>query len=303
MSTKGGGSVGKSAAADECCASCGIAVLDNIKLKECACNLVKYCSIECREEHREQHAEECKKRVEELHDQLLFTQPDSSCHGECPICFLPMPIDPQEFKKSTVVYSCCSILICRGCDYANDKSSGGDSCPFCREPTPKDSEEYNKRRMKRIEAGDPAALNQMGMECSVHGDHDAAAEYWMMAAELGDLNAHYHLGISYVNGWGVEKDEEKEVYHWEVAAIGGHPIARFNLGCYEWRNGRMERSVKHWMMSAKLGETESMKSPWKHYKRGNIGKDDLEATLRTHQAAIDAMKSPQREAADAAYGG
>jgi len=176
-------------------------------------------------------------------------------------------------------------------------SSGQNICPFCREPFPDDSEEYNKRRMKRIEAGDPAALNQMGIDCSVQGDHDAAAKYWTMAAELGDLNAHYHLGISYVNGWGVEKDEEKEVYHYEIAAIGGHPYARNNLGCYEWKNGMMERAVKHFIIAANFGHTGAMKSLWKHYKHGNIGKEDLEATLRTHQAAIDVMKSPQREAA------
>jgi hypothetical protein len=88
-----------------------------------------------------------------------------------------------------------------------------------------------------------------------------------------------------------------------MSAIGGDPSARFNLGNHEERSGRDDRAVKHWMISANLGHTDSMKSLWEHYKLGNIGKEDLEATLRTHQAAIDAMKSPQRETADAAYGG
>ncbi len=35
------------------------------------------------------------------------------------------------------------------------------------------------------------------------------------------------------------------------------------------------------------------------YKQGHISKDDLEATLRVHQAVIDAAKSQQREAAQA----
>ena len=62
----------------------------------------------------------------------------------------------------------------------------------------------------------------------------------------------------------------------------------------------MERAVKHWIISARLGEIDSMKALWGQYAQGNITKEDLEATLRTHQAAIDAMKSPQREAAQAA---
>ena len=58
--------------ADVCCASCGIAEVDDIKLKECngGCDLVKYCNDICSENHREQHDEECKKRKAELRDKL-----------------------------------------------------------------------------------------------------------------------------------------------------------------------------------------------------------------------------------------
>jgi len=70
------------------CANCGIAGVDDIRLEECdACDLVKYCSDDCREEHREQHHEECKRRADKLHDKRLFTQPDGTHKGECPICF------------------------------------------------------------------------------------------------------------------------------------------------------------------------------------------------------------------------
>ena len=61
----------------------------------------------------------------------------------------------------------------------------------------------------------------------------------------------------------------------------------------------MDRAVKHFIIAAKLGEPDSMKQLWEQYKHGNITKQDLEATVRVHQAAIDAMKSPEREAAKA----
>ena len=63
---------------DEVCACCGIAAVDDIKLKDCdgGCDLVKYCGDGCQENHREQHEEECNKRKAELHDKELFTQPD-----------------------------------------------------------------------------------------------------------------------------------------------------------------------------------------------------------------------------------
>jgi hypothetical protein len=73
----------------------------------------------------------------------------------------------------------------------------------------------------------------------------------------------------------VEKDEEKELYHLETAAIGGHPYARHNLACYESRNGNMERSLKHLIIATNLGCNESMQlleekyknQKWEHQER------------------------------------
>jgi TPR repeat protein len=153
--------------------------------------------------------------------------------------------------------------------------------------------------MKRIKANDPAALCHMGAICYKEEDYDSAFGYLTKAAELGHLNSHYRLGIMYMNGKGVEEDDEKKVYHFEKAAIGGHPYARHELAVMEEENGNIERSVKHLIIAANLGFDLSMKALWKHYSLGNITKEDLDATLRTNQAAIDEMKSEQRDAAEA----
>ncbi len=279
------------------CANCGAAEVDDIKLEECdGCDLVKYCSDKCRGDHREQHDEECKTRKNEIHDRKVFSQPNGTHLGDCPLCFLPLPID---VKKSRF-YFCCSNLICNGCLYANIKSNGNDRCPFCREPAAS-GEEHKKRKMKRIKANDPAALCQMGGTCYGDGDYDGAFGYYTKAAELGDAVAHYNLGNMYWDGVGVEKDEEKAVYHYEKAAIGGHPIARHNLACIEGENGNLEKAVKHLIIAAKLGHEGSMKKLWKRYSAGNITKEDLDATLRTHQAAIDETKSEQRDVGEAFF--
>ncbi len=264
------------------CANCGIGEGDDIKLEDCGgCDLVKYCSDKdkCCEEHREQHDDECKNREKELHDRELFTQPDETHLGECPICFLPMPLDP---RKSTFK-SCCSEIICQGCDYANRKSGGGNRCPFCREPAASGDKQHRKLMMKRVKANDSAALNQLGGICYDKGDYEGALEYFTKAAELGDSEAHYELGIIYEDGIGVEKDEEKAVYYWEKAAIGGHPQARYNLAVIEGRNGNTERDVKHLIIAANFGHEDSMKELWGAFKGGDITKEDLEATLRSHQ--------------------
>ncbi len=285
------------------CANCGIAEIDEIKLEECdGCDLVKYCSDKCRGEHREQHSEECKKRANELHERRLFTQPDISHLGECPICFLPMSLDPE---KSTF-NSCCGQTICNGCTHENfrekffsgirdEKKASG--CVFCRTPL-SDKEEYDKRTKERIEANDPAVLSHMGTECYLKGNFRKALKYLTKAAELGDADAHYKLGCIYSNGEGVEKDDDKTAYHWEEAAIGGHPYARHNLAIDEAKNGNAERTIKHFIIAANLGYDRSMQALLPMCKRGVITKEKYGATLLTHQAAINAAKSSQREAAE-----
>ena len=85
------------------CASCGIAEIDHVKLVPCdGCDLVRYCSDDCRENHKLEHREECKKRVAVLLDEILFKQPECSYLGDCPICCLPLPID---MTKSSMCYS------------------------------------------------------------------------------------------------------------------------------------------------------------------------------------------------------
>jgi tetratricopeptide (TPR) repeat protein len=300
---------------EACCANCGIAEIEDInKLEEdLFAELDKIIMMRSNAAEVDKKTEEtetevhnvcancgrdeefsCKMRAAILHDNKLFTQPDESHLGECPICFLPMQLDPSK----SLFYSCCSKVICNGCDYANDMSNGGDRCPFCREPTP-DAEEFDKNQMERVKAGDPAALRQMGTKrYDEEGDYDGAVEYFTKAAELGDAHAHYLLGRSYREGEGVEKDEEKEVYHLEKAAIGGHPKARHNLGCIEENRGRVKRAMKHYIIAAKLGQEDSMKYLWECYKDGDITKENLEVTLRIHKAAIDEMKSPERERAE-----
>jgi tetratricopeptide (TPR) repeat protein len=286
-----------------CCASCSRAEVDDVKLKKCngGCGLVKYCSDVCRINHREQHEEECKERAAELRDRDLFTQPDESHLGECPICCLPLPIN-----GGNVFMPCCSKRICKGCHYTNSKrefEAGLEQrCAFCREPVSKSDEEAEKHCMKRIkENNDPAAMNQMGNKHLIEGDHETSLEYLTKAAKLGDVEAHYNLSCFYRTGEGVEKDAEKEVYHLEEAAIGGHHKARHNLGCGEWNNERFERAKKHFIIAANLGYEKSLQALRQLYADGHATKEDYAGALRAYQTAVDETKSAERKVAEAYY--
>eukprot|EP00984_Skeletonema_dohrnii_P022030 scaffold11147_cov79-Skeletonema_dohrnii-CCMP3373.AAC.2 len=280
------------------CASCGIAQVDDIELKECAtCDLVKYCSEECQKNYIPQHEEACKKRAAELHDEILFKEPESTHRGDCPICMLPLSLDLE------CVLICCSKLICKGCNHANKmreaEASLDPSCPICQESLTFTPDEYEKFMMKRIEANDPVVIRHKGVEQAQKGDYSSAFEYFTKAAELGDIEAHFELSLWYRDGHGVEKDKQKEVHHLELAAIGGHPTARYNLGCEEWdNNDNAERAVKHWIIAAALGDDSPIEFMLEMSEEGYVSKDDLAAALRAHQAAVDKAKSPQREAAE-----
>jgi hypothetical protein len=152
--------------------------------------------------------------------------------------------------------------------------------------------------MKRIEVNDPVAMWREGVFQSIKGDYSSAFELYTKAAELGELEAHYKLSLMFNLGYSVEKDMGKVVYHLEEAVIGGHPTARYNLGRHEWRNGNIERAVKHWVIAATQGDDESIKMLMGSFKKGMVSKEDLAAALRAHQVAVDATKSPQREAAE-----
>ncbi len=287
--------------ADEVCANCGKAEVDDVKLKKCACNLVKYCCVDCQKDHRPHHKEACKKRAAEIRDDNLFRQPDGTHLGECSICCLPLPLDLSKSK----FMACCSKVICRGCAHANkrrEKEQGlQHKCPYCREPLPETSDECEKKSMERVKANDPEAICFFARERHLEGDYEGAFEYYTKAAELGDMTAHYQLSALYHEGKGVERDMKKRLHHSETAAIGGHPHARYNLGCYESNAGRHDIAAKHWIIAAKQGEDNSLQRVKEGFAKGVVKKEDFEAALRGHQAAVDATKSAQREEADGSY--
>jgi TPR repeat protein len=102
----------------------------------------------------------------------------------------------------------------------------------------------------------------------------------------------------YFDGNGVDKDENKAVYHLEQGAIGGHPRARGLLAEHEMQNGRFERGAKHLIINANLGCDISLEVIKEFFVQGIVSKEGYAAALRAHQAAVDATKSAEREKAE-----
>ena len=210
--------------------------------------------------------------------------------GDCPICMLPLPLD---MRKSSMCCS-CSKVICKGCNHANNKRVTEQrleqSCLFCREPVAETEEEHLRRNMKRVKVNDPIAVAvchegvaQEKRKGDITAKHLNITQK-LLAAALGDAEAHCKLARLYHFGHGVEKDIGKSNYHLEEAAIGGHPLARFMVGCEENKNGNYERALKHWTIAATQGEDDSIKELMRAFKHGFfVEKEDLAVVLRAHK--------------------
>ena len=235
------------------CANCGKGEEAGIKLKACiACKMVKHCNRDCQIAHRPQHKKECKKRAKELYDEKLFKQPPQP-YGDCPICFLRLP----TLDKGRAYMECCGKMICTGCMcapvYDHEGNFAADTCPFCRTPPNKSDDETIKRYEKRIELNDAQAMRIIGCDYAdglmgLPQDYTKALELWHRAGELGDADAYNNIGSAYYKGQGVEVDEKKVIYYYELAAMGGHVYARHNFGVTEEIKGNWDRALKHYMM-------------------------------------------------------
>lgn len=53
-----------------------------------------------------------------------------------------------------------------------------------------------------------------------------------LLAERGDAQAHYHLGMLYNNGIGVDKDLQRAYRSFVAAAAAGDPLGAYKVGCY-----------------------------------------------------------------------
>ena len=266
-------------------------------LKVCtACKLVKYCNETCQRAHWPKHKKECKKRAAELKDEALFKELSMD---ECPICMLPLPLNNLREMK---YQPCCGKLLCAGCVYAAQMADNRKLCPFCRAPEHTSQSELIERLKKRVEVDDAEAIHQLGRYYydGVRGfpqDYDKAMELWLRAGELGCATAYQNLADDYYHGRGVERDEKKAKYYYELAAMGGNLKARHRLACMEMHVGNTDQGVKHFMIAAGAGYDDSLDYVRRSFMLRVATKDDFEKALRAHKEANDEMKSDQRDAA------
>jgi len=295
--------VGNDVSVISVCAHCG---KEGTNLKSCtACKMVKYCNRECQIAHRPRHKKECRKRAAELHDEELFKQPPPK--EDCPICMERLP----TIAIGRTYMVCCGKEVCSGCSYAPVYDNQGNivdnrNCAFCRTPPPlRDRlERYNTRlNMNDTQAICNLACYYNQGRYGLQRDHAKALELWQRAGELGSADAYCNIASAYMLGDGVEVDEKKASYYWELSAMRGQIEARHNLGVNEGNAGNTERALKHFMIAVKDGSSYSLESIKRLYQNGDVTKEDYAKALQLYQEYLGEIKSPQRDEAAAADDG
>ena len=79
---------------------------------------------------------------------------------------------------------------------------------------------------------------------SAADDRPATAAQVQARAEAGDAEQQYRLGMRYLKGDGVEKDEAEAARWFEIAANGGHAISQYLVGvAYYAAKGRAREKI------------------------------------------------------------
>ena len=75
----------------------------------------------------------------------------------------------------------------------------------------------------------------------VSGDVEAAAQWYLKAALLGDAKAQFNLGVLYYEGRGVRRDLKRSMALYTLSAAQGHEDAQYNLALLQDEEKRVAR--------------------------------------------------------------
>ena len=155
--------------------------------------------------------------------------------------------------------------------------------------------EAMERLREAAEDGNAEAQFKLGV-CYENGDGVSknpmeAARWYQAAAEQGVEAAQCSLGVYYANGWGVGKDLAQAVKWYSVAAERGYAKAQFLLGlCYERGEGvseDMAEAVKWYRLAAKQGNMYAQCNLGLCYEKGSGANKNPMEAVKWYRAAAE----------------
>jgi TPR repeat protein len=138
---------------------------------------------------------------------------------------------------------------------------------------------------------DPRLMYQLGRVLDKQGASTQALSWYRKASDSGYLEAMNNLGIMYLNGRGVGRDDTEALRLFRKAADGGSADAMTNLGLMYYHGRGVapnpEEAVRLLRKAADAGSAEGMYWLGLMYEIGaGVGKDDAEA-FKWYRTAAD----------------
>jgi len=206
----------------------------------------------------------------------------------CPVC-----LEDWDVNGSVTIRACCCKYVCTPCN--NKLVSASLPCPLCRTPSPSSNEEILARFRRKVENDNPAAMRFLGScyefsNLGVVKSYKKAARLYQRAADLGDVDAMYNIGVAYWNGVGVKLDKKKAVKYYRMAADRGIAKAQFNLGiCYGNGDGVAQdyaEAMRYYRLAADQGYSLAEFNLGIMYENGyGVTRDTAEAIRWCERAA------------------
>ena len=134
-------------------------------------------------------------------------------------------------------------------------------------------------------------LFNQGMDYLYKKDYSKAAECFRKAADQGDAEAQYNLGVMYDNGHGVQQDYQEAVKWYRKSADQGVAEAQYNLGIM-YCNGdgvqqNYQEAVKWYKKSADQGNAQAQYNLGDMYFNGYGVQQDYQEAVKWNRKAAD----------------
>lgn len=254
-----------------------------------------FCFLEESRKLASQENEHVNQKISE--DELWKPHPPTD---DCPLCCVPLPLESTK----RVYFPCCSMQVCYACSFEHHRSvkklNREQTCAFCRAPSV-DRALCLKQYEKRLLKDDADAIMNLGMLYlegkSVQKDEAKALSLVQRAADLGSSNALTYLGRLCMKMEGMPGfyGNGKCRDYLEQASKKGSVDARMALAHLELRDGNVDLAIKHYCLAAEAGDKAALKEIRKQVYEKNLAESDLNRIVRAHNKARDEMNSEQRE--------
>ena len=98
------------------------------------------------------------------------------------------------------------------------------------------------------------------------------------------------------NEYRLDGNFKMAMFHYEVAAMVGHVVARHSLGNLELKSGTNEQTVKHWMIVASAGDYMAMRNLLVALRKGMVSRESIDSILTAYNKSCAKMRSEARDA-------